>query len=220
MKQIDLDAEGVTHYQLHFTSGAAVDGSLIKEINSWRSVFHASGWIGQNPQRYRGVGFGNISRRMVGRRDRYGIPRFVVSGTQTGHLPFLSRRHYTTVTRCHPSTNQVWAKGPVRPSSESMTHAMVYSLDRSAHVVIHVHAPVLWKAAAQLRIPRTAPQVPYGTPEMAREVQRLWRKGKVRHAKIFAMGGHRDGIVSFGKTAAEAGLRLVDYGVRALGLKS
>ena len=54
------------------------------------------------------------------------------------------------------------------------------------------------------RGPATEPDVPYGTPEMAREVQRLFRETDVRNWKIFAMAGHRDGIVAFGHDFREA----------------
>jgi hypothetical protein len=46
--------------------------------------------------------------------------------------------------------------------------------------------------------------VPYGTPEMAREVQRLFRETDVRNWNIFAMAGHGDGIVAFGRDFREA----------------
>ncbi len=49
-----------------------------------------------------------------------------------------------------------------------------------------------------------AAEVPYGTPEMAREVQRLFRETDVRARRIFAMAGHKDGIVAFGQDFREA----------------
>src|ERR1044071_5796846 len=130
-----IDDEGVTHYRLEFRRRAPVRAALIKEINGWRSLLHALGWIGQDPKRYRGVGFGNISRRLPGRVDN---PRFIVTGSQTGKYPHLKPRHYSLVEKSFPQENRVMASGPSKPSSESMTHAIVYRLDPTAQVVIHV----------------------------------------------------------------------------------
>jgi len=200
-----LDDDGVTHYQLRFKKAQSVPQHLITEINAWRSLLHALEWIGQNPKRYKNVGFGNISRRL----NKNGL--FVISGTQTGKIPTLSAKQYSIVTESYPMKNIVLAKGPAHPSSESMTHAQIYSLDRTANVVIHVHAPLLWKNAAKLKLPTTRRDVPYGTPEMAAEVERFMKTKALREVRIFAMGGHRDGIVSFGATADEAGMRLMEY---------
>jgi hypothetical protein len=44
---------------------------------------------------------------------------------------------------------------------------------------------------------------------MATEVRRLFNDTDVRERKIFSMGGHEDGIVSFGTTVEEAGETLI-----------
>ena len=54
---------------------------------------------------------------------------------------------------------------------------------------------------------------------MAEEVRRLFRDTSVRQRGIFAMGGHEDGVVSFGRSAEEAGNVMVDCLVRAFALK-
>jgi L-ribulose-5-phosphate 4-epimerase len=56
----------------------------------------------------------------------------------------------------------------------------------------------LWRSLLE-RGPATVSSVTYGTPEMAREVQRLFRETDLRSRKIFAMAGHRDGIIVFGE---------------------
>jgi hypothetical protein len=60
---------------------------------------------------------------------------------------------------------------------------------------MHGHDRQLWRSLRERGF-ATGPNVPYGTPEMARDVQRLFRETDVRG--IFAMAGHRDGIVAFG----------------------
>ena len=86
---------------------------------------------------------------------------------------------------------------------------MIYDMDEQILVVLHVHSPDIWNNASALGIPVTDAGVPYGTPEMAREVERLFSETEVSEKCIFSMGGHLDGIVSFGKTANEAGEALL-----------
>jgi ribulose-5-phosphate 4-epimerase/fuculose-1-phosphate aldolase len=109
----------------------------------------------------------------------------------------------------------VLAEGPIHPSAESLTHGMVYELDESARFVFHAHSPELWRCAQVLDIPTTRESVPYGTPEMAEEVRRLFRDTPVREKLIFAMGGHEDGVITFGRTGAEAGAAMLDHLARA-----
>ncbi len=86
-----------------------------------------------------------------------------------------------------------------------MTHGAIYDLGPHIRCVLHAHSPVLWHQARRLRIPTTESSVAYGTPEMAREVQRLFRETAVVERQILAMGGHEDGIVAFGRSPEETG---------------
>jgi len=82
---------------------------------------------------------------------------------------------------------------------------MIYDLDKELRAVLHVHSPEIWKAAASRNIPLTDASVEYGTPAMAQEVRRLFNESNVRQTGIFAMGGHEDGVVSFGPDVEQAG---------------
>jgi ribulose-5-phosphate 4-epimerase/fuculose-1-phosphate aldolase len=144
--------------------------------------------------------------------------RFIITGSQTGGLPVLTGAHYTLVRESHPAHNLIAAEGPILPSSESLTHGAVYALDDALRFVMHVHAPALWRHAHTLGLPVTRPDVAYGTPEMSDEVGRLFRETDARRRRLFAMGGHEDGLVSFGTTAEEAGAVLLTYLARALQL--
>jgi L-ribulose-5-phosphate 4-epimerase len=104
------------------------------------------------------------------------------------------------------------------PSSESMTHAAIYDLSPAIRFVFHAHSPVIWRQADVLRIPTTDPRVPYGTPEMAAEAQRLYYGSTLDAKRIMAMGGHEDGIIVFGQNAEQAGQVLVTYLARAFEL--
>ena len=83
---------------------------------------------------------------------------------------------------------------------------------------MHGHCVPIWRNAEKLGIPLTDGSVPYGSPEMAGEVRRLFRESDVRKLKIFAMGGHDDGIVTFGRTAEEAGQVLLNWLAKSLSI--
>ncbi len=152
--------------------------------------------IGQDPARYEGYGFGNVSVRSP--------EGFWITGTQTGGLEALAPEHYVLVTDADPETNAVTSVGPLRPSSEALTHAALYLCDAAIGCVLHVHAPRLWQQAERLGLPLTDPAVSYGTPQMSAEVVRRYRLLERPHGLI-AMGGHEDGLVAFGATPDAAG---------------
>ena len=200
-----MKEEGVIKFDLRFTAGPPVAMDALTELNTWRHILLKHALIGQDPARYEGYGFGNISQRNGDPGQSRGKRQFVISGTQTGHLEALDNRHYACVTAYDAATNQVVAEGPVKPSSESMTHGVIYDLDNELRAVLHVHSPDIWKTAASQGTPVTSASVEYGTPEMSREVERLFYQTDVRRKGIFSMGGHEDGIVAFGQTMEEAG---------------
>lgn len=202
------EKEGVTKYQLHYTAGPAIEYDGLVALNAWRKQLHKLGLIGEDPDRYGGVDFGNVSVRVPPFGVASGRRQFLVTGTQTGGKPELSVSDYALVTECDPDHNRLVAQGPVAPSSEAMTHGMLYSLDDSLKVVLHVHSPDIWRCARTLGIAVTAPQAAYGTPEMTAEVRRLFEDVGVQRLRVFVMGGHEDGVVAFGRTADEAGVAL------------
>lgn len=180
------------------------------ELVAWRAILAHTNLVGQDPARYGGAGYGNVSARVaplceVGRGRR----RFLITGTQTGGLSCVGLREFCLVERYVIERNEVTSVGEIMPSSESMTHGMIYDLAPQVRYVFHAHAPLIWRRTRQMGLPTTRPDVAYGTPEMAREVERLYRETALAERRIFAMGGHEDGIVSFGRSAEEAGDVLV-----------
>ena len=211
-----MQDEGVIKFDLQYTESEAVAGVAIAELNTWRRVLWQLDLIGQHSGRYGGYGYGNVSQRM-GRPDApAGRRRFLISGTQTGMLKDLDASHYSIVNSYDAEHNRVVAEGPVRPSSESLTYGVVYDLDAAIQVVLHVHSPDIWQQAAALEIPVTDPAAEYGTPAMAAEVQRLFLASATGHSGIFSMGGHLDGIVSYGVSAGDAGSVLLQSLAAAL----
>ena len=199
-----MEQEGVTKFQLDFEESPALDWELLSGLNVWRKRLHDAGLINRDPKRYGGVGFGNISRKLSPFDPTLG-GRFAVSGTQTSHLPDLTAQHYAIVTESHPRENRLVACGPIAPSSEAMTHGMIYSLRSAVQFVMHVHTPVLWRNVRRLAVPVTDPNAAYGTPEMTREVERIFADTPFSQQGVFVMGGHEDGVVSFGRTLEDAG---------------
>jgi len=210
-----MEAEGVIKFDLQYRVAGAVAHDELKELNAWRSRLWQLQLVGQDPQRYDGYGFGNVSVRCGPRDAAPGKRAFLISGTQTGALPELDEHHYTLVESYDPAANRVVARGPVRPSSESLTHGIIYDQDTRIQAVLHVHSPDIWQSAGELGIPVTDATVTYGTPAMAAEVQRLFRETDVLRQQIFSMGGHLDGIVAFGQTVAQAGDTLLAALARA-----
>ena len=202
---MNMQEEGVIKFHLDFKDAAAVPADTLTELNRWRNILWQQALTGQDPDRYEGYGFGNVSQRSGNFNAPRGKRSFIISGTQTGHLPELDNSHYAHVMTYDAARNSVTAEGSIKPSSESLTHGVIYDLDNEIRVVLHVHSPDIWLNADSLGIPITDTAIPYGTPKMAEEVQRLFNATDVREKKIFSMGGHEDGVVSFGTTAEEAG---------------
>jgi ribulose-5-phosphate 4-epimerase/fuculose-1-phosphate aldolase len=206
--------EGVIKFEMEYKVAPALPEEQLRELNAWRKLMYLTELIGQTPTRYGGYGFGNISCRVDYPCDS-GQPPFAITGTQTGGAADLTPDDYVVVTACYPESNRLAAEGPVKPSSESLTHGVIYALDNNIRWVMHAHSPHIWRNAAALALPMTAADVAYGTPDMAAEVARLFRESDVAQQRIFGMAGHEDGIVSFGATAEEAGFVLLGYLARA-----
>lgn len=192
------EQEGVIKYQLDWEEAPAIEPFDFDALTRWHGRFKQAGLLGQDPERYDGYGFGNISERL-------NQLSFLISGTQTGHLDTLGPDDYAVVVRAIIEENRAIAVGPVKPSSEALTHAAVYALDPDIRFVFHVHSPDIWQSRILRGLPQTGADIPYGTPDMASEVKRLFDAGAFEDKSILAMAGHEDGIIGFGPTADEAG---------------
>ena len=210
------EKEGVIQYQLDFTAGPSPDFEQINELNAWRRILYLLHLIGQDPDRYEGFGFGNISCRYQTKEKQKNTAEFIISGSQTGHLPYLGNEHYAIVTEFEPLQNKICATGAIKPSSEALTHGAVYKASADISAVFHAHCPEIWNHAEQLGISATNKYVSYGTPAMAEEIENLMSEPAVINTGILIMAGHTDGVLTFGNTAQEAGNTLVDYYSRAL----
>ena len=207
-----MDMEGVIKFSCKHENrqlSARVYGPLADKLDAWRTILMHSRLIGQDPDRYFGAGFGNLSGRLTPPSLSKGYRRFLISGTQTGVMETLKNRGLCAVEEYDLRENSVRSTGPVLPSSESLTHAAIYDLSTSIRFVFHVHSPQIWKKASILRLPETREHIAYGTQEMAFEVQELYRSTGLSESRVLAMRGHEDGIIGFGHTAREAGVAII-----------
>lgn len=164
------------------------------ELLSWRDRMYDLKQIGYYP--HLNIGYGNISIK-----TDQGI---LISGTQTGDIYPIQPQHFTLVTDCNLEKNTVVCRGMIKASSESMTHLAIYESDESINAIIHIHNFSHWQKL-KYHVPTTKENVHYGTPEMAREIFRLFAETKVKEEKMIVMAGHEEGIISFGDSLEEAG---------------
>ncbi len=191
--------EGYTKYSCDWRQESALSATAIHELNKWRNNLHDAGLLGYCEER--GVGFGNVSIRT----DR--SEQFIISGTQTGHIRRTDEACYSLVTGFDIDKNYVACVGPIQASSEALTHAALYALDDEIRAIGHVHSSSLWRALLY-QVPTSAEGVSYGSPDMAREFQRLYRVADLAEAGIVAMAGHEEGVVVFGDSIGQAAQRI------------
>ena len=99
------------------------------------------------------------------------------------------------------------SSGAIKPSSEALTHATVYGLDAEIGAVIHIHSFSLWNFMLNSPYKKTK-NVPYGSVAMIQEVKRIYQNQNPFNEPIFAMSGHKECIISFGKTLKDAEISL------------
>lgn len=190
---------GSIKFNCNWIQSEPVNIETIVEINHWRSNLFNHKLIGVYPN---GVGYGNISIRLNQKE-------FLISGTSTGHLETLTNQHYSKVISYNFSANALTCSGPVKASAESLTHAAVYEMDPGINAIIHVHSKHVWDKLIH-KVPTTSIDVEYGTPQMALEIKSLFKTTDVMGKKLLVMGGHEEGIITFGKDLEEAGILILN----------
>lgn len=147
--------EGVIKFNLQHKVAPIPPGLNISVLEKARKELFGAGLIGQDPRRYGGFGYGNISGRLsylagtddcletaadilpdgyeLTRDDSNAhktmvTPPFLVTGSQTGHKPELQYDDYVLVTDYLPLADKLISQGQIKPSSESSTHALIYRL--------------------------------------------------------------------------------------------
>ena len=197
--------EGVVQFGYTLTESTPpfTTGADFAELQGWRSILHRLSLLGQSDDTYDGFAYGNLSMR----RPSMGTS-FLISATQTGGLEHTARSDWVLINHCDLATFQVAAVGLKPPSSESVTHAMVYAADSNVAYVLHAHSHDIWRHAARLKLPSTGLTTPYGSPDLAMEVSRLMREHPVRPL-VFTTPGHEDGVFACGADLAATASALI-----------
>ena len=191
--------DGVIKFKCNWVSTSAIPNDQLAEISVWRNRMFKLGLIGAYPD---GTGYGNISIRINHKS-------FIITGTGTGMLNELNNKHYSRVDSYNFNENSIHCSGPIKASSESLTHAMIYECSPETKAVIHVHDMAIWNNYLHI-IPTTRSNVSYGTPDMAHEIIGLFEKTNLRIEKKLVMGGHQEGVITFGNTLDEAGRIIIE----------
>ena len=178
-------------------------------LNHWRTRLYQLGLIGVDPKRYAGIGFGNLSMRLP-----HDPSSFLITGSQTGLLKQLDLDQYCRILKYDFQKHTLQSEGQTLPSSESMTHAMMYQIDPRIQAVFHVHSPRLWNSNV-CQFPSTPDDVGYGTLAMTQCVYDLYHTTSLSQFDStpqgghLRMGGHQDGMISIGSHPNLVGQRLL-----------
>lgn len=204
--------EGVIHfaYGLQPAAGPVADPDQYHDLSGWRAVLRRLALLGQDPDRYDGLGFGNLSAR-----DPQLPGQFLITASQSSGKPRLSDEHLVRILQSNTERFWVDAVGHQPPSSETLTHAMVYQADPTIRWILHGHSPDIWQRAGDLGLPATAADVGYGTPAMVNAVAGLLATHSQRPL-VFVTLGHEDGVFACGPTAPSTGAALVETLARSL----
>lgn len=192
--------EGYIKFQCNWVNEEIqVPEEVFLSLEKERSRLYKLGLIGMYSD---GIGFGNISVRTEG-------SSFLITGSATGQFNKLDQSHYSLVSAYNFANNFISCKGLTKASAESLTHAAVYEALPDVGAVVHVHCLWLWEKLLNT-YPTTSGEIEYGTPEMALAVQYLADEMGMSNEKIIIMGGHREGILSFGKNLEEATTQIIE----------
>lgn len=192
-----MDEKGIIKFECFHEFTKLDKTKEFSELIHFRNIAFQKGYIGVYPN---GIGYGNISVKL-GRG-------FLVSGSATGMISKAGDGHFSIVEKWDTINNQLWCKGLVKASSESLTHAAIYENLPEVKAVLHLHSSELWEKHYSL-LPSTSAQIVYGTPQMANAVMGLLLEQEYKNKGVFLMQGHQDGMFAFA-TSLEKTLQLID----------
>ena len=184
--------DGVIKYHVEHTSSSAHEFSGYETLEALRNRLFALGLIGEKD----GIGYGNLSKRLGQSHT------FFITATQTGKQTHLAKDQYTYIDDYDFESFTVFSKGNHKPSSEALSHAMIYEVNQDINVVIHIHSHALWLFMQEHHYLST--QAEYGTAQMVNEIEILYNNINPFTNNAFVMKGHEDGIITFGRNLEEA----------------
>ena len=190
---MDYPKDGYIKYTQYWTECAPFNKNIIEDLIFWRDKCIKLGGIGYD--KIHEVGVGNISHRKSKNT-------FYISGTQCGHIYPSNPNLFTLVENCDLQKNTLICTGPIKASSEAMTHFACYKASPSIKAIVHIHNKALWNKHLN-KLGTTDKGVEYGTISMAKNLYELIKEGH----KTIIMQSHEDGIFIVGKSLDDVGER-------------
>ena len=190
-----MSKEGIIKFDYHCEDESLIipDG-LFKKINPARNTLAEKGLIGQYPD---GLSYGNISIRIPNTDE------FFISASDTGKIKKTSKDHYVKIVSCDIDENYCSYAGRGLPSSETLTHYIIYKYSKETNAVIHIHNREIWQRLLG-KVPTTPLSADYGTVDMVKSVEELFSKNAFQRSRLLVMHGHEEGVVCFGSSVEEA----------------
>lgn len=186
--------DGVIKYDLSgYIHSGNIENIEYKDLEECRKILFGLNLIGEYPEEQ--VGFGNMSLKCDYQQyHKTTHPQFVITGTQTGKFSDLTGEHYTRVLDYDIKAMTLNAMGPVKASSEAITHGAIYLANNSINTIFHIHNEKIWDGMIASSYPSTPSEIPYGTFEMAQAVKKCING---QSEGVFVMKGHKDGVVIY-----------------------
>lgn len=178
--------EGIIKYNVNWDDSELISAQEFQIINPYRQLAYKNSFIGIGSDN---IGYGNISFRTIQSDE------FVISGSATGHKAVLKRSDYSKVINFKIDKNYIKCVGGTIASSESLSHAAIYTANKDITAVLHLHNSHIWNKYKN-DIPTTAIDAEYGTPKMALSIFDIVRSEEKTDG-IIVMQGHRDGIIVY-----------------------
>ena len=188
--------DGVIKYSIEHQNQDIPLFSGYDQLETLRTRLFTLGLIGEKD----GIGYGNLSMKDDNSKS------FFITATQTGRKQMLSREYYTYISDYDFSNFKVISQGIHKPSSEALSHAMIYAIDDRITTVIHIHSLALWKFMINKNYLSTTAE--YGTVKMVEEIAGLYTNLAPMINNAFVMKGHEEGIITFGQNIEEAEMAL------------
>ena len=177
--------EGYIKFECFWEKADWDESMSFDELIAFRNEMHRHKLIGIFPD---GIGYGNISQRISSET-------FIISGSATGGISDANNKQFSKVTKYSIDKNQIYCQGPVKASSESLSHAAIFSSCPEVNFVLHVHNYEVWQKEKGI-LPSTEQSATYGTPAMANSILDLLSTPPKEG--IIIMTGHEEGILIFG----------------------
>ncbi len=207
--------EGIIKYNCFWEKGNLVNKEYIRDIISVRNKLHKLNLIGVDSS---GIAYGNISKRFnllnttnlnnVGLNNN--LNKFIITASNTGKYKYLPATGYSIVKDFSIEKNWLKCIGLKQASSESLSHAIIYESLPNVNYIIHIHNYKLWNKYIN-KLPTTNQHAEYGSPEMAYEIfDLISTNSHINSKKIFVMGGHKNGLISFGQTLKQTFNSILD----------